>query len=133
MTLPSEKKILIVESHPRLTHLLERQLESLSLKVFTAMSGLGALKKAHDYFPDLIILDTSLSDMDAIEVAAGIRERWKTHRIPILAVSGFSFLKATYLGSGCNVFLSKPFTADKLVDSIQALLAIAPAPELRVT
>jgi two-component system, OmpR family, KDP operon response regulator KdpE len=124
MSIPSEKKVLIVESHPKMAQMLESHYESLSLKTLTAMSGLGALKKADEHRPDLILLDTSLSDMEGTEVAAGIREKWKTHRIPILAVSGFSFLKATYLGSGCNAFLAKPFTADELVSSIKRLLKL---------
>lgn len=122
MSIPSEKKVLIVEAHPTLTNMLENDFETLSLKTLTAMSGLGALKKADQHLPDLILLDTSLSDMDAAEVATGIRERWKTHRIPILAISAFSFMKATFLGCGCNAFLAKPFAVEQLVSTIKRLL-----------
>lgn len=102
--------------------MLESHLETLNFKPLLAMSGVGALKKAEQHCPDLILLDTGLSDMDGAEVAAGIRDNWKTHRIPILAISGFSFSRTKCLESGCNIFLSKPFTVDELLSGIKKLL-----------
>ena len=122
MPMLSEKNVLIVESRPTLTRMLEGYFDSHGVKVFSAITGVGALKKTERYHPDLIVLDTSLSDMDSADFVTQIRKNWKTSRIPVLAVSGFSFMRASYLASGCNVFLPKPFTADELVSSIKELL-----------
>lgn len=122
MPIPSEKNVLIVESRPTLTHMLESHFDSHGIKVFSATTGVGALKKTEQYHPDLIVLDTSLSDMDSTDFVVQIRENWKTSWIPVLAVSGFPFMRAKCLDSGCNVFLPKPFTTDELVSSIKELL-----------
>ncbi len=118
----SQNKVLIVEKHPGLTRMLEDHLDSLSVKAFVATSGAGGLKKAKQYRPDLILVDTGLSDMEGTELVVQIRENWQTSRIPILAISGFQFMRRECLDSGCNAFLPKPFSADELVSTIKSLL-----------
>ncbi len=79
---------------------------------------------AASQLPDLIMLDLSLPDMDGIAVASLIRRNPKTHSIPIVAATERKSFKEKeeYLQSGCDDYISKPFTPKELVSRIEKLL-----------
>ena len=121
------KKILIVEDNIDLIHVLGLALELQDYEVIRVTDGKQALNMAASKLPDLILLDLSLPDMDGLEVARQIRQNPKTHSIPILATTGRASFKdqEEYLQSGCNDYISKPFTPKELVARIENLLVIS--------
>ena len=120
------KKILIVEDNIDLIQVLSLTLEFEGYEVIWAADGNQALNMAASQLQDLILLDLSLPDMDGLEVARQIRQNQKTHSIPILVTTGrVSFEdKEKCLQSGCDDYISKPFTPKQLVARIEKLLAI---------
>ncbi len=121
------KKILIVEDNIDLIHLLGLALELQGHEIIRVTNGKQALDTAAAQLPDLILLDITLPDMDGFAAARQIRQNPKTHSIPILATTG----RASYndrkecLQSGCNDYLSKPYTHKQLVSRVEKLLVIS--------
>ncbi len=118
------KMILIVEDNINLIHVLGLTLELHGYDVIRTTDGKQALNMAASHLPDLIMLDLSLPDMDGFAVAGLIRRNPKTHSIPILAATERKSFKEKEecLQSGCDAYISKPFTPKELVSRIEKLL-----------
>ncbi len=74
--------------------------------------------------PNLIMMDIMMPQMDGLQAASLIRENPDTDSIPILAVTALSSRKdkKKCLQSGCDDYLTKPFTASQLSSRIMNLL-----------
>jgi two-component system cell cycle response regulator DivK len=111
--------ILIVEDNELNLKLLKDILEFSGYS--TVVTGLGAeaLNLARQHHPDLILLDIQLPDIAGTEVARRLKADGQTHAIPIIAVTAFAMSgdRETFLDSGCDGYISKPF-------NLQALLAL---------
>ncbi len=118
------KKILIVEDIPGLIHILELEVQRLGYETILANNGQEAVEMALAQLPNLIMMDIMMPEMDGLEAARLIRENPKTRSIPIIAVTALSSRKdkEKCLESGCDDYLSKPFTASQLSSSITELL-----------
>jgi len=118
------KKILIVEDIPALIHILELEVQRLGYETILANNGEEAVETAMAQLPNLIMMDIMMPEMDGLEAARRIRENPKTRSIPIIAVTALSSRKdkEKCLESGCDDYLSKPFTASQLSSSITTLL-----------
>jgi len=93
-------------------------------KVIEAEDGVEGLLKAGWVYPDLIIMDLSLPEMDGVEVARRIHAQAKLSQTPIFVVSAYltEAVKADVLGVGCVETFPKPFDAETLLEKISARL-----------
>ncbi len=119
-----KRKILIVEDIPGLIHILQLEVQRLGYETILASNGEEAVEMAIAQLPNLIMMDIMMPEMDGLEAARRIRENPQTGTIPIIAVTALSSRKdkAKCLDSGCDDYLSKPFTASQLSSSISKLL-----------
>ncbi len=118
------KKILIVEDIPALIHILQLEVQRLGYETILASNGEKAVEIATAQLPNLIMMDIMMPEMDGLEAARRIRENPQTGTSPIIAVTALSSRKDKQkcLDSGCDDYLSKPFTASQLSSSISKLL-----------
>ena len=108
-----KKVVLIVEKQPNFTQLLVKQVMFAGLTPIVAVTGEGGLRKAIEYHPDLILLELDLTDMDGLELVSLLKEKPIIEKIPIVAMSIFSYKKFGALYGGCDEFLKKPV---KMID-----------------
>ena len=113
MTKEQPKTVLIVEKQPNYTQQLVKQVMFAGLHPLVAVTAEGGLRKATDHHPDLILLELDLTDMDGLQLVSLLKERPVTEKIPIVAMSIFSYMKFSALYSGCDDFLEKPI---KMID-----------------
>jgi two-component system cell cycle response regulator DivK len=116
--------ILVVEDYTDTREMLSVLLRSRGYKVFEAEDGVEGLLKAGWVYPDLIIMDLSLPEMDGVEVARRIHAQAKLSQTPIFVVSAYltEAVKADVLAAGCVETFSKPFDAETLLEKINARL-----------
>jgi len=107
------KTVLIIEKQPNYTQLLVKQVMFAGLRPLVAVTGEGGLKKALEHRPDLILLELDLTDMDGLEFVSLLKEQPQLQKIPIVAMSIFTYLKTAALYGGCDDFLKKPV---KMID-----------------
>ena len=116
------KLVLIVEKQPNYTQLLVKQIMFAGMRPVVAVTGEGGLRKAMEYHPDLILLELDLTDMDGMQLVSLLKERPVTSKIPIVAMSIFSYMRFPALYGGCDDFLTKPVRMLELLAHIRHLL-----------
>ena len=117
-------KILLVEDHPDIRHVLSRQLECMGFAAITANNGREGVETAVAEKPDLIVMNSVMPEMNGWEATRVLRANPQTKKIPILAATGFSQTAdiQTWIDAGCNDYIIKPFTSDELLTKITALI-----------
>ena len=112
--------ILIIEDYSDTRELLSAMLRGKGYKVIEAEDGLEGLLKATAMYPDLIIMDLSLPEMDGVEAARRIHQQAKLSHIPIFVVSAYltEEVKEDVSAAGCVEVFPKPFDADLLMRKI---------------
>src|SRR2546423_5858533 len=68
-----QSTVLIVDDNPQNVELLLAFLESLPVKLATAMDGVDALAKVKQHHPDLILLDIMMPRMSGFEVCRRLK------------------------------------------------------------
>lgn len=118
------RTILIVEDYSDTRELLSAMLRGKGYKVIEAEDGLEGLLKATAMYPDLIIMDLSLPEMDGVEAARRIHSQAKLTHIPIFVVSAYltEDVKEDVSDAGCVEIFPKPFDADLLLQKISEQL-----------
>ncbi len=90
---PAERPvILLVGEDDGLRHELRSRVE-WSYRVEEATSGPAALARALDDAPDLVLLDVTLPDIDAVALLAALRDDDRTYDVPVVLLSA---------GAGCG-------------------------------
>ena len=119
-----KKKILIVDDESYLIDIQEQIIKREGYESIAAENGKQAVEIAAAQLPDLILLDFSLPDMDALEVTRLIRANPKTQSTPIIIVTGDTSLeqKDKCLEAGFSDYINKPFKPEQIRSSIRKLL-----------
>jgi DNA-binding response OmpR family regulator len=115
-------QILLVDDEVTLGKGLEKILRKEGYTVDYATTGQGAL----DYFGqkpyDLLVADLRLPDIDGMEVVK--RAKGKNPELPVIIITGYGSVPSAVGAMKIGVFdyLSKPFTKNEFVDSVQGAL-----------
>jgi two-component system alkaline phosphatase synthesis response regulator PhoP len=121
----ADKRVLVVDDDVKTVELVKLYLERDGYKVLTAYDGIEALRLARESFPDLIILDLMLPDVDGLEVCRVLRHE---SDVPIIMLTAKSTDqdKLTGLGLGADDYVTKPFSPKVLVARVWAVLRRLP-------
>jgi CheY-like chemotaxis protein len=115
----SQKSILVVDDNPINLKVAQITLEKMGVKVFKAKSGFEAIEIVLEGAPiDLILLDSSMPEMDGNETARRLRKTSEGKTIPIICFSANAMenqIKEN-LEAGMDGFLSKPIQKEKLAE-----------------
>ena len=116
--------VLVIEDYSDTRELLAALLRRRGYNVIEAEDGVEGLLKAGWMYPDLILMDLSLPEMDGVEVARRIHAQAKLSQIPIFVVSAYltEAVKADVHAAGCIESFPKPFNVDVLMERIAATL-----------
>ena len=116
----SAPTILVIEDYSDTRELLSALLHNSGYKVVEAEDGIEGILKAGWLYPDLILMDLSLPEMDGVEAAARIHAQSKLSRIPIFVVSAYltKEVEQDARAAGCVEAFSKPLDTDALLAKI---------------
>jgi CheY-like chemotaxis protein len=125
-TVISTSTILIVDDNPQNVELLQAFLESLPVKLVTAVDGIDALAKVAEHNPDLILLDVMMPRMSGFQVCKSLKSDPKTRDIQILMVTALHELGDIERASECGTddFVSKPVNKVELQTRVKSLLRV---------
>lgn len=120
----SDKKILIVDDEPGILTALEFLVSHAGYLTQTAVCGEEALEKAGQFIPDIILLDVMMPGMDGFETARQIRndQRFDHSHIIFLTARGASLDRKEGYASGAEIYLTKPFDNNELIQTIEELI-----------
>jgi DNA-binding response OmpR family regulator len=114
--------VLLVEDEPAIRGLITTALYRAGYCVVEARNGREALALVDRMAIDLLIVDMRLPYVGGEEVIERIQQRRPT--LKILSMSGYPQNASTDRGVP---FLAKPFTKDKLLENVRALLKDVPS------
>ena len=119
------KQILIVEDQEDNRRILRDLFASAGYKLIEAESGEDALLALATSRPDLILMDIQLPAMDGYEATRRIRANPELNSIPIIAVTSYALAgdEAKALATGCNAYVSKPYSPRALLAKVREYLA----------
>jgi two-component system, OmpR family, alkaline phosphatase synthesis response regulator PhoP len=119
-----KERILVVDDEEDILELVRFNLDRERYSVICTTSGREALSIARKEYPDLIVLDLMLPDIDGLEVARILKGDPKTKNIHIvmLTAKGEEPDIVTGLEFGADDYVTKPFSPRVLVARIRAVL-----------
>ncbi len=119
-------RILIVDDVPANTRLLEARLAAEYYQVNSASDGVTALRLAHDWQPDLILLDVMMPVMDGYETCRELKNDPQTLHIPVVMVTalGNTDERVQGLEAGADDFLTKPVDFETLLARVKSLVRL---------
>ncbi|MBA4368363.1 MAG: response regulator [Desulfobacterium sp.] len=119
------KRVLVADDSKAMLAFYQTAISGFGLTAVTAENGKDALDILHqgDTF-DLILTDMNMPVMDGIEFTRLTRKNPEFRDTPIVMISTESEISQIELAkeAGVDVFLSKPFTQDKLLETIKKQL-----------
>lgn len=124
MTEILRKKVLLVDDELTILLTMKRYVMNAGFDVDTASNGKEAVEKVRQGFPDLIVMDAVMPEMNGLQATREIRALDPERKIPIIMMTG---LKADSdvmdaRESGITEFLKKPVKGEELVRRILSYL-----------
>ena len=120
-----EAAVLVVDDQPLNLKVCQGLLRPYEMEVYTARSGQEALKQMTQVWPDLVLMDHMMPDMDGVETTCRIREMGRKDPyfavVPIVALTANAMkgMREFFLDNGFNDFVSKPVALDALDEALK--------------
>ena len=124
MSIPSSGlKVLVIDDSNTIRRSAEIFLKQGGHEVLLAEDGFDALAKVNDFHPNLIFCDILMPRLDGYQTCAIIKRNARFSGVPIVMLSSKDgvFDKARGRMVGSQDYLTKPFTKDQLLQTVQEL------------
>jgi two-component system cell cycle response regulator DivK len=120
-----KQKLIIIEDNKRNLELFTAVLELIpDIDIVTETRGRKGFDLIKSIFPDLIILDVDLPDMNGIDICIELRKLEKFKKTPIIAVTSFAMKgdKERIMQAGFNEYFSKPIKISEFREVVKNYL-----------
>jgi two-component system cell cycle response regulator DivK len=106
--------VLIVDDNATNLKLAREVLVAAGYRTLEAATGEQALELAHEHFPDVILMDLRLPDLDGREAARLLAADERTARIPVVALSSMTLADAESWSeqAGFAGYIEKPIDVE---------------------
>jgi two-component system, chemotaxis family, response regulator PixH len=117
-------KILVVDDMQTQLELMCQYLSRAGYTTITAANGEEALDKAQKNSPDVIVTDWMMPVMGGLDLCRQLKKKSETAHIPIIActVKDRDVDRMWAMKQGIQIYLTKPYTAEELVNAIQQVI-----------
>jgi two-component system OmpR family response regulator len=116
------RRVLVVEDEPVINDAVAERLRAEGFVVEQAYDGPGAVAKAAEVEPDVVVLDVMLPDMSGLDVLHKLREQ--IPGLPLLLLTAKDSVEDRIAGltAGGDDYVTKPFSIEEVVLRLRALL-----------
>jgi len=116
--------ILVIEDNEMNRDMLNRRLKRRGFNVLLATNGREGIEAAKARYPDLILMDLSLPEMDGWEATRILKATPDLAEIPILVLTAHATVsdRERAFEAGCDDFETKPVLFDHLLKKMELLL-----------
>tara|TARA_R110000868_G_scaffold81814_1_gene231349 strand:- start:6261 stop:6644 length:384 start_codon:yes stop_codon:yes gene_type:complete len=118
-----KKSVLIIEDNEQNMYLLNFLLTTNNYTVHQAFNGEDGFKKAHQYNPNIILLDIQLPDMDGYTICRKLKSNGLPKTTIIIAVTSYAMGgdREKALQSGANGYIEKPIDPDLFISQMETI------------
>ncbi len=126
--LPDSGTTALVVDDSKLTRkMVAGTLQQAGFLVTTAEDGMeakGLLENEQTALPDVVVTDLEMPVMDGLRLTHFVKQNQRTRELPVIILSASTEHEHRVLGRGFGVdaFLSKPFSEEKLLVTVQQVL-----------
>lgn len=119
----SRPTILLVDDNEEMLMVLKSVLKN-DYNILTAPDGEQALQMTNTHYPDLIITDVMMPEIDGIELCAKLKNNLQTCLIPVVMLTAKAMPENQIEGieSGADAYISKPFDLGIIKATVKNLL-----------
>lgn len=124
VTKATPRRILVVDDSETIRRSAEIFLRLSGMETLLASDGFDALAKICDYNPDLILVDIMMPRLDGYQMCQIVKQHPKHLHVPVIMLSSKDgvFDRARGNIAGSDEYLTKPFTRDTLINTINTHL-----------
>ena len=117
-------KILVVDDSPSEMAKFRDILTRHQYEVIEAHTGDDGIQKANEFFPDVILMDVVMPEMNGFQVTRKLTRDPKTSHIPVVIISTKNQETDRVWGKrqGARDYLSKPITEEALITVIRSVM-----------
>ena len=117
-------KILVVDDSPSEMAKFRDILTRHQYEVIEAHTGDVGIQKANEFFPDVILMDVVMPEMNGFQATRKLTRDPKTSHIPIIIISTKNQEADRVWGKrqGARDYLSKPITEEALITVIRSVM-----------
>lgn len=124
-----DAKILIADDESYVRLLMEQALEDLEdegVEIFSVKDGTTALETIKTISPRLVFLDVMMPKMNGFDVCQTVKRelRMQDVYIVMLTAKGQEFDKQRGEEAGADIYMTKPFDPDELLDLARKILGL---------
>lgn len=122
----TKQRLLYIEDEQEMIELVRLILARRGFEVIGANGGREGLEAVRNTLPDLVLLDLMMPDMDGWDVYQQMKADEATQNIPVIVVTAKAQSIDKVLGlhiAKVDDYISKPFSPNELVESIEKVLA----------
>jgi two-component system response regulator VicR len=120
------KRLVYIEDEQEMIDLVHLILSRRGFEVLGANGGRNGLALVQQELPDLVLLDLMMPDMDGWDVYQQMKAAEATQNIPVIVITAKAQSIDKVLGlhiAKVDDYISKPFSPQELVDSVEKVLA----------
>ena len=121
----STSKILVIDDNPDLRQALARMLAQAGHEVAVAGSGNEGLAVAHQFLPDLVLLDVVLPDSSGVDICRDLKRNPPRSRPLVILMSGL----VTDPDEQADEYISHPVAGREMHARVAAMLRLKSAEE----
>jgi chemotaxis protein histidine kinase CheA len=118
---------LVVDDSVSVRRTMEQLMQDSGYEVVTARDGVDALGAVQRRAPDIVLVDLEMPRMNGLELTSALRNRSATKTTPVVMITSRFTDKHRQLANdaGVNAFLTKPYSEDLLLNTMDGLLRSA--------
>jgi len=122
-------KVLIVDDSLSVRSSLSQLMSDGGYRVVTARDGLEAVNMLEAEAPDIVLTDLEMPRMNGLDLVSYIRNSSQWNPLPVVMITSRTMAKHRQQAerAGVNSYITKPFTEDEVLASIDRELAPRPA------
>ena len=118
------RTIMIVDDSVTVRKVTSRLMERQGWEVATAKDGVDAVNQLQEIYPDVVLLDIEMPNMDGFEVLRTVRRDERLKKLPIIMITSRTGEKHKQeaLDLGVNRYMGKPFQEANLLSTIEEVI-----------
>jgi DNA-binding response OmpR family regulator len=125
--------VLVVDDEEYILRILGFALRAEGWDVITASDGARAIQQVSVKRPDIVVLDLMMPVMDGYQVLQRLKGEPASRDIPVIVLTakGRDADREAALEAGADLYMTKPFSPQRLVERVQEMLTTSSGPPAR--
>jgi DNA-binding response OmpR family regulator len=125
MEATDKKCVYVLEDNANIADIIEFLLVEELYEVKVCKNANTFWKEMREHTPDMIVLDVILPDANGLDICTKLKKDARTHRIPVMMMSGNNYLNKVKSKCDADTYINKPFDLNDFIQRVDHYSHIA--------